>query len=159
MSTNLNDSTPAAPAGGINVKWQTDGSGNDSAYLAAGSNPSLTASVNLLTQAANIAATTLLAVTATGLYRVSAYIIRTQVATTSSTLPSVVITWTDADNSAGQTFTLTPTNATNTLVTPQQASMVVDALTATNIRYATTGYASVGGTPMQYALHLRLEKV
>lgn len=35
MSTNLNDTTPAAPAGGVNVKWQTDGSGNDSAYAPA----------------------------------------------------------------------------------------------------------------------------
>jgi hypothetical protein len=33
MSVNLNDTTPAAPAGGLNVKWQTDGSGNDSAYI------------------------------------------------------------------------------------------------------------------------------
>ena len=30
---NLNDATPAAPAGGLNVKWQQDGMGNISAYL------------------------------------------------------------------------------------------------------------------------------
>lgn len=29
---NLSDSTPAAPAGGVNVKWQQDASGNVSAY-------------------------------------------------------------------------------------------------------------------------------
>jgi hypothetical protein len=33
MSTNFNDSVPAAPANNTNVKWQTDGSGNDSAYV------------------------------------------------------------------------------------------------------------------------------
>lgn len=33
MATNFNDSTPAAPAGGLNVQWQTDGSGNNSAYV------------------------------------------------------------------------------------------------------------------------------
>ena len=33
MASNFNDTTPAAPAGGANVKWQTDGSGNDSAYV------------------------------------------------------------------------------------------------------------------------------
>ena len=33
MSTNFNDTIPAPPAGYINVKWQTDGSGNDSAYV------------------------------------------------------------------------------------------------------------------------------
>jgi len=32
MASNFNDTTPAAPAGSLNVKWQTDGSGNDSAY-------------------------------------------------------------------------------------------------------------------------------
>jgi Ice-binding-like len=36
MSTNFNDTVPAPPSGGVNVKWQTDGSGNDSAYLAVG---------------------------------------------------------------------------------------------------------------------------
>lgn len=30
---NLNDTLPAAPTGGRNVKWQTDSSGNVSAYL------------------------------------------------------------------------------------------------------------------------------
>lgn len=33
MASNLNDTTPAAPSGSFNVKWQTDGAGNDSAYL------------------------------------------------------------------------------------------------------------------------------
>lgn len=33
MASNFNDTLPAAPAGGVNVKWQTDGAGNDSAYV------------------------------------------------------------------------------------------------------------------------------
>lgn len=33
MASNFNDSTPAPAAGTANVKWQTDGAGNDSAYL------------------------------------------------------------------------------------------------------------------------------
>ena len=37
MSTNFNDTTPSAPSGGVNVKFQTDGSGNDSAYVPSGS--------------------------------------------------------------------------------------------------------------------------
>ena len=36
MASNLNDTTPAAVAGGVNVKWQTDGAGNDSAYVMGG---------------------------------------------------------------------------------------------------------------------------
>jgi hypothetical protein len=33
MASNFNDTVPAAPAGNTNVAWQTDGSGNDSAYV------------------------------------------------------------------------------------------------------------------------------
>ena len=33
MAINLNDTTPAAPSGGVNVKWQSDGSNNASAYM------------------------------------------------------------------------------------------------------------------------------
>jgi hypothetical protein len=36
LSTNFNDTIPVAPSGGVNVSWQTDGSGNISAYLAVG---------------------------------------------------------------------------------------------------------------------------
>jgi hypothetical protein len=37
MASNFNDTLPVAPAGGVNVKWQTDGAGNDSAYIPSGS--------------------------------------------------------------------------------------------------------------------------
>lgn len=33
MASNFNDTTPAAATGGVNVLFQTDGGGNDSAYL------------------------------------------------------------------------------------------------------------------------------
>lgn len=36
MATNFNDTTPAAPGGYTNVKWQADSSGNASAYVAGG---------------------------------------------------------------------------------------------------------------------------
>lgn len=39
MAVNLNDTTPAAPAGGTNVKWQSDASSNVSAYLPIGGLP------------------------------------------------------------------------------------------------------------------------
>lgn len=35
MASNFNNTVPAAPAGSLNVTWQTDGSGNDSAYFTA----------------------------------------------------------------------------------------------------------------------------
>jgi hypothetical protein len=157
MSVNFNNTTPAAPAGGTNVSWQSDGSGNISAYSSTAA--SIKASVNLTAQTANVGATTLLAVSASGAYRVSAYSIVTTVDGASSTLPKTTITWTDPNNSTGQTFDITPTNAGNVLTTFQQGTMVFNAKTGTNIQYATSGYAS--GTPatMQYALSLRLEAI
>jgi hypothetical protein len=164
MSSNFNNTTPAAPAGSVNVSWQTDGSGNDSAYVTASTSSLIADAVDLLAQAANVGLTTWIAVTTPGLYRVSAYIIVTQDAagtgSPASVLPSVVIGWTDQNNGQTQSFTLTPTNAGNTLETFQQAIMVLDAssTSAPAITYHTTGYASAGSIPMQYALHLRLEQ-
>ncbi len=157
MSVNFNATTPAAPAGSTNVTWQADVSGNISAY--ASTSASVKASVNLTAQTANIGATTLLAVTASGAYRVSAYSIVTTVDGASSTLPKTTITWTDPNNSTGQTKDLTATNGGNILTTFEQGIMVFNAKTGTNIQYATSGYTS--GTPatMQYAISLRLEAI
>ncbi len=154
MSINLNDTTPAAPAGATNVAWQQDVSGNVSAYV-----PSTggTGPVNSTGNTANIGATTILTPASSGLYRITAYIIVTVVDPVSSTLPSVVITWTDQDNSTSQTFTLTPTNAGNLLTTFQQANMEVSALASGNIQYSTTGYASNTPATMTFALRIRTE--
>lgn len=152
---NLNDTTPAAPAGGTNVKWQEDVSGNVSAY--APSTATQTAAEDLTAQAADITPTTFSTPTASGVFRVSGYIVVTQVATTSSTLPSIVITWVDADNSTPQSLTLTPTSAGNLLTTFEQATGFISDKAANAIQFATSGYASSGATPMQFALHLRLE--
>lgn len=118
------------------------------------------ASVNLTAQTADIGATTLYTPPSGqgGLYRISAYIIVITVDGTSSTLPKVTIGWTDKDNSTAQTFDLTATDSGNLLTTLAQAAMVIDAIEAVAITYATSGYAS-GGTPMAYALHLKIEKL
>lgn len=155
MSVNLSSSTPAAPAGNVNVTYQTNGSGSVSGYVP--QSAVQLPSVNATAQAANIAATSLLATPSGRIYRIAAYVIVSQAATTSSTLPAVVITWTDQDNGQAQTITLTPTSAGNTLTTYQQATCVVNANVAAAIQYSTTGYVSVGATPMQYALHIRIE--
>ena len=115
--------------------------------------------IDLTAQGANVASATLYAVPSSGagLYRVSCYVVVTQAATTSSTLPSCVISWTDTDNSTVQSFTVTPTNTGNALTTLQQGVVYLDAKASTNITYSTTGYVSTGATPMQYAVHIRLE--
>lgn len=118
--------------------------------------PALYAKLDATAQVANIAAQTLYAVPAgsSGLYKVSAYIVVTSAGTT-STLPSIVITWNDADTGQAQSITLTPTNSGNALTTYQQATCVISAQAGSNIQISTTGYASTG-TAMQYAVHAKM---
>ena len=157
MSVNLSSTTPAAPSGKTLVQFQTDGSGNVSAYISAATEL-VGDNVDLTAQTANISATPLIA-SPSGLYRLSAYIIVTTVDGASSTLPSVVIAWDDKDNGQPQTFTLTPTNTGNLLTTLEQADMIVSAGSTANLHFSTTGYAS--GTPatMTYAVHIRCEQL
>src|SRR5258705_3327123 len=94
------------------------------------------------------------------LYRVSPYVVVTQQATTSSTMPKVQIDWTDGDsntavgpfditlsstavnpavgtNSVGQNLLTTDTGTT-------AGTAIINARRSTNINYRTTGYASIG---------------
>jgi len=159
MAINLNNTTPAAPSNTVNGSWQQDGSGNVSVNLPSAPKQLPASNVDATAQSANIAATTPsgLAVPTAGLYRVTATIIVTTAATTSSTLPSVVVTWTDKDNNAAQSYTVTPTNSGNVLTTFQQATVAINVSAANPIQYSTTGYASSGATAMQYAVHLKFE--
>jgi flagellar basal body P-ring protein FlgI len=157
VSVNFNSTSPAAPSGTTNVSFQSDGSGNISANVPNGAIN--TTPINLTAQAANITTTTILTPSASGVYRVSAYIIVSQAATVSSTLPSTTITWTDPDNSTSQSITLTPTNTGNLLTTYQQASVIFNAKTGIPIQYSTASYATSGATPMQYGLRIRTEQL
>lgn len=118
--------------------------------------------VNNITAAANIAATTAYAVPAAGvgMYKVSFYVAVKTVGTT-STLPDIVIKWTDQDNSTVQTSpsfqAVTPTG--NSLTTQFSGEYIVSAKASTNIQYQTgsvTAYASTG-TPMVYVVRIRVE--
>lgn len=118
------------------------------------------ASSNAVNQAANIGATTIYAVPAGrgGLYRVSAYGVVTQAATTSSTLPNIGVLWTDNDaNVALSANNMTPTNTANAVGAFSPGDQVISVREGTNIQFQTSNYASSGATPMQYAVHLRLE--
>lgn len=118
------------------------------------------ANFNAAAQAANISATTIYAVPADrgGLYRVSAYGVVTQAATTSSTLPNIGVLWTDNDaNVALSANTVTPTNTANAPGAFGNGDIVISARGGTNIQFQTSNYASSGATAMQYAVHLRLE--
>jgi hypothetical protein len=158
MSVNLSSTTPAAPAGSTNVTFQTDGSGNVSAYIS--SAVELTGNgFDATAQTADIGTTSLITSPTAGRYRVSAYIIVTTVDGASSTLPSIVLTWNDADNGAAQTLALTPTNAGNTTTTYEYNDAFVSLDVSAPLAFSTTGYAS--GTPatMQFAIHITVEKL
>lgn len=118
--------------------------------------------VQLTAQGANIGTTTAFAVPATSSrgYRVHIYEIVTRAATTSSTLPTVNIGWTDKNNSTAQTLAVTPGTPTgNSLTTVNFGTFLINALASTNITYSTTAFASVGGTTMQYALLITVEPI
>lgn len=129
--------------------------------------PSEYATVDLTAQGAAITATTLYAVPAAGagMYRISFVAKVTQVATTSSILGGAggfQLLYTDANDSVVVT---TPTeafdsdNTTLALNTTQAyyaGVLIVNAKASTNIQYQ-MGYTSVGATPMQYNLHIKVE--
>lgn len=102
-------------------------------------------------------------VTANGRYRIEAYWVITTVGSVSSTLPSLVLTWTDGDNSAAQSITEASSNSsyggaaitatTNTTATRGAFTTMINAKSGVAIQYATTAYAS-SAAGMTYALHI-----
>lgn len=118
--------------------------------------PATVGSTGLLSgQSANIAATTLVAsAPLAALYEVFVWIAVTQAATTSSTLPSVTITF---SNGVSQTIAVTTTQTGNTTTTFAEGRATIRCAAGTTIQYATTGYVSSGATPMQYEVYVVAE--
>ena len=123
------------------------------------STPILVASVDLTAQAGNIAATTLYAIPSgkAGMYRITYYVVITQAASTSSTLAATSVVWNDEDTTISNTGAMTGTNASNTIGFTIMSNRSIRCENSTNIQYSSSGYASVGATPMQYALHMKVE--
>lgn len=129
--------------------------------------PYLVATVNLTTQAAAIATTTIYAVpaTTTGVYKINWNAKVTRAATTSSTLGGLTITYTDPDgvvqtiSAGGQlangTIALTATT-NNTTTVLLGYTITLNCKASTNIQYA-FAYASSGATTMQYNINLNVE--
>lgn len=130
--------------------------------------PVVSAEVDLTTQAAAIAATTIVTPAATGRFRINVYLKVTRAATTSSTLggaTGVVITYTDGTDSVAQSLTcalatqagaIAINNAGNATTSKLVGSVVIFALTGVAIQYA-IGYTSSGATTMQFEAHLSAE--
>lgn len=94
-------------------------------------------------------------------YRVSVTGGVTTQATTSSTAPTVNITYTDADSNTARSIPVAAANPTGNSKanTTYNSSFLIYANTSTAIGFNTSGYASSGGTSMQYSLHIRIEAV
>lgn len=127
--------------------------------------PAEIAYVDATAQGAAIAATTIYAVPASGagMYRISWAAKVTRAATTSSVLGGtslgLQVVYTDADDSVVATTQANlsgATNAGNTTASTAEGVIIVNAKASTNIQYK-IGYTSVGGTPMQYNLHVKVE--
>lgn len=128
--------------------------------LVANGIPNVLAKYDAVTQQANIVTSTVLysvPSSGAGLYYLRIYVVVTQAATTSSTLPQVVCNYTDQDSSTAQSAFLGATNTGNTIGTFTQSSGATMSVKAsTNITFGTSGYGSTGATQMQYAIHVRL---
>lgn len=121
--------------------------------------PTEYATVNSTGNTANISSTTLYAVPSggAGFYRVSAYLVETTAASTSSTLPSLTLTWLDETGTSQTATIVSGGSASNTVGTYARGDFTVYSEASQNISYATTGYTSVGGTSMAYSVRIRLE--
>jgi hypothetical protein len=116
--------------------------------------------IDLVAQQADIVATLLTIPLINGFYRAAAYVVLTQAATVSSTVPPISISWSDADLNAAESSQITSANNTNVVASisaPTLQPLVFFAKAGAAISLFTAGYASNGATPMQFALHLRLE--
>ena len=115
-------------------------------------------------QTANLGATTLLTPVPNARTMVTCQVLITTAATTSSTLPTCSITYTDFFTNVSQTVQVTPTLGASATV-GCNGTAVTDPIVGTScqgtlgpifpkagvaISYSTAGYASVGGTAMQY---------
>ncbi len=127
--------------------------------------PSLFAQSNLTTQQAVINATTIYAVPAghAGVYRVVWVATITRVASTSSVLGGTngfQVKYTDNDDSVVKTSIVgnSITSAANTTATSISGSLIANCKASTNLQFL-FDYTSIGATPMQYNLHIRVEAI
>ncbi len=127
--------------------------------------PSILAVSDLTAQGAAIGATTLYAVPAAGagFYEVSWVATVTRAATTSSVLGGAggfQIIYTDADDSVVKTSNPTTviSSAGNTTATSISGVFCAYCKASSNLQYS-FGYTSVGGTAMQYNLHISIKKL
>jgi len=116
------------------------------------SQTALTANYN-----AGAAKTLITSPTAGSVFRVSGVQSINRAATTSSTMPSLTLSWTDAGGIA-RTAVLVATSTTNTTAVTTPFSIVIHT-NGSNVTVTSAGYASSGATSMQYSLGYAVEQL
>jgi len=112
---------------------------------------------------ANTGPITLTTPSANGFYRFSCFVVETTNAGVSSTLPSCLVGFTDANSSSVLAIIAVNTNTANTVgsigqvITGANGNAGFYAKSGVAITYSTSGYASNPGATMAYAVHVRLE--
>ena len=156
MSVNLSNTTPAAPAGSTNILWQTDGSGNISGYVTSGTVVFQTLQPSLLANYNSGTAMTLFTPSAPAAYRISVSQAIVTVASSTSTFPSLTLSWTDV-GSIARTKILVATSATNTTAVETDTSAIIYTNGSTAVQVTSASYATSGTYPMAYALAIAAE--
>ena len=167
MSVNFSNTTPAAVAGGTNVLWQTDGSGNISGYVPTSSSIAFSDLESSLSANYNAgSAKTIFTPSADTALRITVTEFSTN-APTGATLPSLTLGWMDAGGTAKTLALLSSTGsvsaagvyATNYAATT--ASGGIQALIYTNnstvVTVTSASYAAGSGTALTYALAITAE--
>lgn len=103
-------------------------------------------------------AKTLFTPTTPGQWRISFSEAITQAATSSSTMPSLVLGWTDAAGIA-RTKTIVATSAANTTATESDGAAIIYTNGSTAVTVTSASYASSGGTPMKYDISVTAEQL
>jgi hypothetical protein len=117
-----------------------------------------TFAIDLTAQQANFATQTFTTPSANGYYLVSAYDVITQVASSSSTTPSITVNYTDADSGSATNITIISGNSSNAVGSHSiSPAYPIYAKSGVAITLSSSGYVSSGATSMQYALHARLQ--
>ena len=164
MSTNWNNTTPAAPSGSVNVTFQNDGSGNMSAYVSGSASvvtntvlpilsPTLTANYNAGS------AQTIFTPSAVTVLRVSwsqAIVVAATTGAATSTFPSLTLSWTDVGGIT-RTQTLVSTSTTNTTAVQSQGVTVIYTNNSGPVSVTSASYASNTAAQMTYALTVYAE--
>ena len=104
----------------------------------------------------NISSTTIYSSAPAGLYRFTCYVVSTNAAS-SATLPQCSVNFTDKDTGTSETLAATGTAPTSATGTVTSGTKPIYDQGSANIGYSTSSYLAGSGTPLQYAVHVRLE--